>query len=77
MFINIIEPYYFFLALCVGLFITYSLSPTPEVVLVFPTPDNSDTIYKDDSDNCYKFASTQQKCPVDEKKIHQIPLNIK
>lgn len=74
--IDKIEPFYFFMALFVGIFLTYIYTPPPEIIFVFPTPDNEDTIYNDDSNNCYKYKSINVKCPANKKLINEIPVNI-
>ena len=38
------------------------MTPPPHIVLKFPTPLNSDIVYKDKSDNCYKYVATEVKC---------------
>ena len=74
--IDKIEPLYFFMALFIGIFLTYINTPPPEIICVFPTPDNEDTIYKDNSDSCYKYKSIHVKCPDNKKLINEIPVNI-
>ena len=74
--LSCIEPLYFILALAVGLFLCYLITPTPDVIVKFPTPENAGhTIYKDDAENCFKFVSTEVPCP-DKKKIHKIPVKM-
>jgi hypothetical protein len=73
--IDKIEPLYFFISLFIGLFITYTFSPDPEVIIKFPTPENAGKIiYRDNSDNCFKFKSNEVKCPSDNSKIKSIPI---
>lgn len=73
--IDKIEPLYFFISLFIGLFITYTFTPDPEVIIKFPTPENAGKIiYKDNSDNCFKFKSNEVKCPSDNSKIKSIPI---
>lgn len=72
-----IDPFYFISALAVGLLLCYLIAPTPEVIIKYPTPDTADDlIYKDDSDNCYKFESTEVECPANVSKIHKIPVQV-
>jgi len=72
------DPFYFFIALFLGLFMCYVTSPTPEVIVQYPTPENADKmVYKDDTGNCYKFESSEVKCPKNKKDIHKIPINVK
>ena len=47
----------------------YCTAPVPEVIIKYPTPENSEnTVFKDDVDNCYKFISSEIDCPKDKKK---------
>jgi hypothetical protein len=75
--IDKIDPLIFFLSLFLGLFLTYSLSPTPDVIVKYPTPENcSKLIFKDDADNCFKFISSKVKCPDKKGQIKTIPVQI-
>lgn len=54
------------LSFCIGLFFTYSLTSVPEVIYIYPNPHNlQDTIYKDDSDKCFKYTSEKVECTDD------------
>ena len=76
--INKIAPLIFLLSLCVGLFFCYIFAPTPDIIIKYPTPENtSKEIYKDDADNCFKFISEIVKCPNDISKISSIPIQNK
>lgn len=76
--ITCIEPVYFITALAVGLFLCYLITPTPDVVVKYPTPENAGSIvYKDDADNCFKFTSKEVSCPADKKTIHKIPVHVR
>jgi hypothetical protein len=73
--IDKIIPFYFFIALFIGFLLTYSFTPPPKIVYKYPTPDNKDKlVYKDDVNNCYKYKTTNVKCPKDEREIHEIPV---
>jgi hypothetical protein len=66
---------YFILAFSIGLFVCYLTNPKPEIVVKFPSPQNSGKIiYKDKSDTCYKFKSTQTACPTDTSLIKSQPI---
>jgi len=68
--INKINPLVFFISFCIGLFLTYIFTPLPDVIIKYPTPENSNSlIYRDEADNCYKFRSLQVKCPKNPKLI--------
>lgn len=76
-FLNKIIPLYFLVSLFVGLFFTYTLTPTPDVIIKYPTPEDVDTIYRDDVDNCFRFISNEVTCPNNKSKIKEIPIQQK
>ena len=60
----------FILSLSVGIFLVYISTPPSQIIYVYPNPDNEDKImFKDNADNCFRFTSTEVKCPTDVKKI--------
>lgn len=64
MFMNL-NPLLFFLSFAFGLLIVYLTTPSPNVVMKFPTPKNAGKIvYKDTFNNaCYIYkADKQEKC---------------
>lgn len=70
-----IDPFYFFVALFIGMFITYISTPTPDVIIKYPTPENvGKIIYKDNADVCYKYEMQEVDCPIDKSKIKKIKL---
>ena len=65
---------FFLVSLAFGLFLVYILNEKPNIIYVFPTPDNFDKItVKDKANNCYKFDVNEVSCPKDKKLIFQIP----
>ena len=75
---DVIDPFYFVLALCVGLLYTYVSTPQPEIVFKYPTPDNaSNTTYVDDAGVCYRYKVNKTMCPADKNKIKNIPISQK
>ena len=71
-----IEPFPFFAAIFFGLMMCYILTPTPRIVFKHPTPENvNDVIYKDNSNNCYKYEVDEVKCPKNKDLIKQHPIN--
>ena len=71
-----IEPFPFFMAIFFGLMMCYVMTPAPQVVFRHPTPENvKDTIYHDDSDNCYRYEVDEVKCPSNKDSIKQHPVN--
>ena len=70
-----INFFYFILAFAVGLFFCYILTPAPEVILKFPSPQNAGKIvYKDKSDTCYTYRADNVECPLDASKIKPQPI---
>ena len=68
--IDKINLFYFLLSLCFGLFLCYITSPIPDIIIKYPTPENSEKeIYKDNADNCFRFKSIEVKCPIQKKKF--------
>ena len=75
--IDNIQPLWFFVSLFIGLFLVYIITPTPEVIVKYPTPENAnESIFEDDSNNCYKFVTKEVDCPKD-KEINEIPIQRK
>ena len=75
MFFQYISFKVFFVSLCLGLLFAYLSTPTPTIIHVYPTPDNSDTIeFIDKANNCFKFDATEVKCPADRGEIKNIPI---
>ena len=53
----------FIIAFAVGIFFCYITYPPPEYIIKHPTPENADhTIYRDDSDNCFKYQAKEVQC---------------
>ena len=76
MFFDLISFPAFLISLVIGLFIVYVFNPTPNVIYVYPTPENIDKLqYKDYANNCYEFTSKEVKCPNDKKLINIIPVH--
>jgi hypothetical protein len=68
----------FIVSLSFGLFLVYITSPRPDIIYVYPTPDNLDDIqYKDHSENCFEFKSQEVSCPTDKKLIRKYPVQEK
>jgi hypothetical protein len=70
--LDYIDPFYFLIALCVGLLYTYVTAPVPQIVIKYPTPFNAGKItYVDQSDVCYKYRIQKTQCPKDTSKIKE------
>jgi len=65
----------FMMSLLVGLFFVYLSNPPAKIIMVYPTPNNSDNIqYQDKVDNCYMFTPTEVGCPKNKSLIKSIPI---
>lgn len=68
-----IIPLYFFISFSIGILISYLITPTPQIVIKYPTPDNAGKIiYKDSADVCYKYRAKEVSCPTDKTDIKKI-----
>jgi len=58
-----IIPLYFLISICIGFIILYLIYPKPEIILLYPSVNNSisDT-YVDDNNVCYKYHRKQVSC---------------
>ena len=65
----------FIVSLAVGLFFVYITNPEPEIIYIYPTPENINKIqYQDKANNCYNFQQTQVECPSNTSKIKIVPI---
>ena len=65
----------FIISLAVGLFFVYITVPDPEIIYVYPTPDNvKDILYKDKADVCHRFISKETVCPARQSMIQKYPI---
>lgn len=65
----------FLVSLAIGILFVYLFQPELNIIYVYPTPDNQNKIlYKDKTDNCFKFSSEEVQCPEDTSKIKNIPI---
>jgi hypothetical protein len=65
----------FIISLAMGIFLVYILNPRPNIIYVYPNPDNIDKIqYKDKGGSCFGFTSQQVQCPNDKRKIRKYPV---
>ena len=71
-----IDPFYFCMALAVGLLYTYLTAPKPTVVIKYPTPYNAGKItYVDDAGVCYRYRVNPVDCGNNEVKSFPIQNN--
>tara|TARA_Y100000389_G_scaffold89980_1_gene86511 strand:+ start:18033 stop:18263 length:231 start_codon:yes stop_codon:yes gene_type:complete len=65
----------FLVSLAIGILFVYLFQSELNVIYVYPTPDNQNKIlYKDKTDNCFKFNAEEVECPDDKTKIKNIPI---
>ena len=73
MLVNLISIPIFITALAFGIFLVYIFKPAPNIIYVYPTPENVGKLqYKDNSGTCFSFASEKVKCPKDG--VKEIPV---
>jgi len=66
---------FFLISLSIGLFFVYIIDVPKKVIYLSPTIDNVEkVIYKDNSDNCYKYKPLEVKCPSNPDKIEKVKL---
>ena len=65
----------FLIAFSLTMLYVYCFASRPEVIIKYPTPENAhEFVFKDDSENCYKFHTEEVKCPTDTSKINALPV---
>jgi hypothetical protein len=70
-----INPKAFIISLTIGIFLVYAFNPRPDIIYVYPTPDNIDTIqYKDKSGSCVGFDMKEITCPNNKNIIREYPI---
>jgi hypothetical protein len=57
-----IKPVYFVISFCIGILLVYVITPKKSIIYKFPSPDNSDLVYHDKSDTCYKYHNKEMSC---------------
>jgi hypothetical protein len=72
---NKLNPLAFLVALCVGLFFCYVTTPTPKIVVKYPTLNNTGMVtYIDNDSNCYQYKAHKVNCPKDKSQISEYPV---
>lgn len=65
----------FLIAFAIGMLYIYCFANRPTVVIKYPTPENAkDFVFRDDTENCYKFHTEEVKCPKNPLSISTIPV---
>ena len=73
-----INSYVFIISFVISIFIVYLMHPEPTIIYKHPNPENTGKFtYQDDNKTCYKYESTEVKCPSDPNLIIEHPLIIK
>ena len=63
----------FIISLSIGFFFVYILSKPEQIIYVYPTENNQNSIqYLDKSDNCFNFQMNEVTCPNDTNNIKKI-----
>lgn len=71
---GLINTRVFLISFAIGIFFAYISDPEQKVIYIYPSPDNVDKfVYKDQADNCFKFAYDEVGCPLDAKDMGNIP----
>tara|TARA_Y100001935_G_C16983912_1_gene350181 strand:+ start:306 stop:530 length:225 start_codon:yes stop_codon:yes gene_type:complete len=65
----------FLISFALGLLYVYLSSPSPRVIVVYPTPDNIDMFqYQDAASNCFTFSHDTIDCPYNDNEIKDISI---
>ena len=65
----------FIVSLSIGLFLVYIGNPRPDIIYVYPNPDNMHKMqYKDKSGACFGFTAEKIKCPSRLSLIREYPI---
>ena len=67
---------YFILSFMMGVIYNMIIKPDNKIVIKYPTKYNSDLIYKDDADICYKYILKEEKCPLDKSNVFKMPIQL-
>ena len=72
---NYVSLPFFLTSFALGLFFVYILGPESKTIYVYPSPENyMKTLYKDSSDQCFKFKPVETKCPINPLSIKTVPI---
>jgi hypothetical protein len=53
---------YLIVSFCIGIFFVYISSPAKRLVNKFPGPHNSDLVFTDQNESCYKYDAEEVEC---------------
>ena len=75
MFFKFINIRVFLISLVIGTLFVYLSTPLPNIVYVYPTPDNLNKVeYVDKADNCFQFKGVTTDCALNKDNIKEIPI---
>lgn len=58
-----IDIFYILLGIILGFTIIYIITPSPKIIIKYPTVDNiNSTVYVDDNGMCYKYYAKEIPC---------------
>ena len=58
-----IDIFFLLLGLFIGFFLVYVTSPSPKIILKYPTLDNiNNTTYVDEKGKCYRYYAKETSC---------------
>jgi hypothetical protein len=65
----------FLVSFAIGIFFVYVYGPEMKTIYIYPSPENIDkVIFKDKSDNCFRYEANEVDCPKNDFLISKIPL---
>ena len=70
---KIIDPFWFLLSLFIGIFLIYIFDTEYKTIIKYPHPGKN-IIYKDFDNMCYKYDSSEVRCPRDTSKINEFKI---
>ena len=68
-FTDYINPLAFFIALAVGLFLSYIFKKEKRIIIKWPTPENAGKIVYQENNTCYKYNANEVTCPSNKSMI--------
>ena len=75
-FTDYIDANAFFISLALGFLFFYVIAPQKRIVIKYPNPENAGkVVYKDSSENCFKFKAEEVTCPTNKSDIKDVSNN--
>ena len=64
---------WFVLGFIIGIILVYMLKPKPHIIIEHPTEESiKNSVYRDETDKCYKLVTKDIKCPGNKELFHPI-----